>query len=78
MITPDKVLYCLLVGGPLDGTKTSEKKSAQKIVMNSDVQASGETRMGNWHIYKRCNPDVISQDGLTEFHFFTTSESPND
>ena len=78
MSSENGVIYCLLVGGPLDGMTTSEWRGCKTITMNDDLQASSETRMGGWHIYKRCDPDVISRDGLTEFHFFTTGENANE
>ena len=72
----DRVIYCRLIGGPLDGTTTSQLRGTQTIVMNSDPQASDETRIGLWHVYRRSDPEIRTREGKIEFHFVTTSDYP--
>lgn len=74
MTTDDGVLYCRLIGGPLDGASATEWKGCHTIMLNSDQDSPDETRGGVFHVYKRCDPDVFTTDGLTEFHFHATTE----
>ena len=74
--TSDGILYCRLVGGPLDGLTEEEWIGAQTIILNADHFLPSPERGNAWVIYKRRDPDVITADGLTEFHYSATRENP--
>jgi hypothetical protein len=77
MSATDGELHCRLIGGPLDGLAVTEWKGIQTIVMNSE-QDKEAAPVDIWHIYKRPKPDVITREGLTEFHYFATKEHPTE
>jgi hypothetical protein len=76
MTPSDGVLHCRLIGGPLDALTVEEWLGAQTIILNADHQLPSPERGNAWAIYKRCNPDVVTREGLTEFHYFATREHP--
>jgi hypothetical protein len=75
MSTSDDVLHCRLIGGPLDGLPMEEWLGVRTIIMNADYQLPSPQRGNAWAIYKRCDPDVFTPDGLAEFHYFATRET---
>jgi hypothetical protein len=77
MSATDGELRCRLIGGPLDGMTVTEWKGIQTIVMNGE-QDQDAAPVDLWHIYKRPKVDVVTREGLVEFHFFATKESPTE
>jgi hypothetical protein len=78
MSASDGTLHCRLIGGPLDGLAVEEWQGIHTIVMNADHQLPSPERGNAWAIYKRCKPDIVAADGLTEFHYFATRENPTE
>jgi hypothetical protein len=71
------IIPCRLVGGPFDGADCEEFIAMQTIMMNTEAE-SDSGRRKRFAVYRRPHPDVITHDGLTEFHYFVMPENPSE